>query len=223
MKAFLLLPPTIRTASPGIRQFSVSIRVFRDKNIAIVGGGAAGFYTAARVLAKTKDVKIDIFEQLPTPFGLVRFGVAPDHPEVKNCTTKFDQVSGNHRVRYFGNIQVGKQLALDKLRSVYDGVVLSYGASEDRRLGIPGEDGVDGKWGVVPARQFVAWYNGLPEAQGLCVDLKAFDKVVIVGHGNVALDCARILLTDPKDLATTDITAHALDTLRGSNVRHVEM
>ncbi|KAJ2859662.1 NADPH-adrenodoxin reductase [Coemansia aciculifera] len=223
MKAFLLLLPTIRTASPGIRRFSVSVHAFRDKNIAIVGGGAAGFYTAARVLAKTKDVNVDIFEQLPTPFGLVRFGVAPDHPEVKNCTTKFDQVSGNHRVRYFGNIQVGRQLTLDKLRSVYDGVVLSYGASEDRKLGIPGEDGMDGKWGVVPARQFVAWYNGLPEAQGLRVDLKAFDKVVIVGHGNVALDCARILLTDPKDLATTDITAHALDTLRGSNVRHVEM
>ncbi|KAJ2812060.1 NADPH-adrenodoxin reductase [Coemansia furcata] len=221
MKAFLLLPQ--RTASSGIRRFSVSVQAYRDKNIAIVGGGAAGFYTAARLLAKTQDVNIDIFEQLPTPYGLVRFGVAPDHPEVKNCTTKFDQVSGSPRVRYFGNIQVGRQLALEKLRSAYDGVVLSYGASEDRKLGIPGEDGVDGKWGVVPARQFVAWYNGLPEAQGLDVDLKSFDRVVIVGHGNVALDCARILLTEPSELASTDITAHALETLRGSNVRHVEM
>ncbi|KAJ2813985.1 NADPH-adrenodoxin reductase, partial [Coemansia furcata] len=123
MKAFLLLPQ--RTASPGIRRFSVSVQAYRDKNIAIVGGGAAVFYTAARLLAKTQDVNVDIFEQLPTPYGLVRFGVAPDHPEVKNCTTKFDQVSGSARVRYFGNIQVGRQLALEKLRSAYDGVVLS--------------------------------------------------------------------------------------------------
>ncbi|KAJ2832801.1 NADPH-adrenodoxin reductase [Coemansia furcata] len=179
-----------------------------------------GFHSDA---ALNKDVNIDIFEQLPTPYGLVWFGVALDCTEVKNCTTKFDQVSGSPRVRYFGNIQVGRQLALEKLQSAYDGVVLSYGASEDRRLGIPGEDGVDGKWGVVPARQFVAWYNGLPEAQGLAVDLQSFDKVVIMGHGNVALDCARILLTDPSELASTDITAHALETLRGSNVRHVEM
>ncbi|KAJ2457986.1 NADPH-adrenodoxin reductase [Coemansia sp. RSA 2424] len=207
-----------------IRRFSASTHALRDKNVAVVGGGAAGFYAAARLLAKTKDVNVDVFEQLPTPYGLVRFGVAPDHPEVKNCTTKFDQVSGSPRVRYFGNVQVGgEQLGLERLRSVYDGVVLSYGASEDRRLGIPGEDGVDGKVGVIPARRFVAWYNGLPEAQGLQVDLESFDKVVIVGHGNVALDCARILLTDPKNLASTDITANALDTLRSSNVRHVEM
>ncbi|KAJ2838544.1 NADPH-adrenodoxin reductase [Coemansia sp. 'formosensis'] len=170
------------------------------------------------------DANIDIFEQLPTPYGLVRFGVALDCTEVKNCTTKFDQVSGSPRVRYFGNIQVGRQLALEKLQSAYDGVVLSHGASEDRMLGIPGEDSANGKWGVVPARQFVAWYNDLSEAQGLAMDLQSFDKVVIVGHGNVALDCARILLTDPSDLASTDITAHALETLRGSsNVRHVEM
>ncbi|KAJ2485707.1 NADPH-adrenodoxin reductase, partial [Coemansia sp. RSA 2050] len=186
-------------------------------SIAIVGGGAAGFYTAARLLSKTTDVTVDIFEQLPTPHGLVRYGVAPDHPEVKNCMAKFDQVSSNPRVRYFGNVRVGSTLTLDKLRSMYSGVVLSYGASEDRKLGIPGEDL------VVPARRFVAWYNGLPEAQGLDVDLRKVDRVVIIGHGNVALDCARILLTDPADLASTDITARALDILRESNVKHVEM
>ncbi|KAJ2891671.1 NADPH-adrenodoxin reductase [Coemansia aciculifera] len=225
MRACVLpVATTLRTASRTVRHFAASACLPRDKNVAVVGGGAAGFYAAARLLAKTKNVNVDVFEQLPTPYGLVRFGVAPDHPEVKNCTTKFDQVSGSPRVRYFGNVQVGsQQLGLDRLCSAYDGVVLSYGASEDRRLGIPGEDGENGRVGVIPARRFVAWYNGLPEAQGLRVDLESYDKVVIVGHGNVALDCARILLTDPADLATTDITANALETLRNSKVRHVEM
>ncbi|KAI8326059.1 nucleotide-binding domain-containing protein [Martensiomyces pterosporus] len=202
-------------------------------NLAIVGGGAAGFYTAARILAKAKDVNVDIFEQLPTPHGLVRYGVAPDHPEVKNCMTKFDEVASDPRVRYFGNVKIGTgELPLDKLRSVYDGVVLSYGASMDRKLGIPGEEGriirhlegdVDERLGVISARQFVNWYNGLPEAQGLEPDLKSYGKVVIVGHGNVALDCARILLTHPKKLAKTDITSRALEALSSSRIRHVEM
>ncbi|KAJ2701464.1 NADPH-adrenodoxin reductase [Coemansia sp. IMI 209128] len=214
MKVFALLSPTIRNSSTR-RLFSATPH--RDTNIAIAGGGAAGFYTAARLLSKTTDTTIDIFEQLPTPHGLVRYGVAPDHPEVKNCMTKFDQVSGNPRVRYFGNVRVGDTLTLDTLRSMYSGVVLSYGASADRQLGIPGEEL------VVPARRFVAWYNGLPEAQGLDIDLRRVDRVVIIGHGNVALDCARILLTDPSDLASTDITAQALSALRESNVKHVEM
>ncbi|KAJ2811041.1 NADPH-adrenodoxin reductase, partial [Coemansia furcata] len=176
------IPPSAAPAK------KISVHAYQEKNVAIVGGGAAGFYTAARLLAKTQDVNIDIFEQLPTPYGLVRG---------QNCTIMFDQVGG---------------------------VVLSYGASEDRKLGIPGEDGANGKWGVVPARQFVAWYNGLPEAQGVDVDLKSFDKVVIVGYGNVALDCARILLTDPSELASTDTMAPSLETRRGSsNIRHVEM
>ncbi|KAJ2061196.1 NADPH-adrenodoxin reductase [Coemansia sp. S146] len=140
--------------------------------------------------AKTKDINIDILGQLPTPFGPVRFGVAPYHPEVKNHMSNFDQVSDNHH---------------------------------DRKLGIPENNGVDGKWGVVPARQLVAWYNGLPEAQRLCVDLKAFDKVVVIGHGNVALGCARILLTDPMELASTDIAMLALNIFQGINVRHLRL
>ncbi|KAJ2467189.1 NADPH-adrenodoxin reductase, partial [Coemansia sp. RSA 2322] len=203
--------------------FSTSIQAASssEKHIAVVGGGAAGLYTASRLLAKAQDIRIDVFEQLPTPYGLVRFGVAPDHPEVKNCTTKFAQVCDDSRVRLFGNIKIGNGplLSLERLLSVYDGVVLSYGASEDRKLGIPGED----RAGVVSAREFVAWYNGLPEAQELNPDLESSDRVVIVGQGNVGLDCARILLTDPEDLAKTDITARALDRLRRSKVRHVEM
>ncbi|KAJ2514189.1 NADPH-adrenodoxin reductase [Coemansia sp. RSA 2049] len=202
-----------------------------SKHVAIVGGGAAGFYTAARLLAKTQGsnkVLVDIFEQLPTPHGLVRYGVAPDHPEVKNCMSKFRDVAEDRRVRYFGNVKIGGSgggdgLTLQALQSVYDGVVLAYGASRDKKLGIPGEDGSGDRTGVLSARRFVAWYNGLPAAQDLRPDLESFDKIVIIGHGNVALDCARMLLTDPDVLATTDITAQALGALRRSRIRHVEM
>ncbi|KAJ2649060.1 hypothetical protein IWW40_003471 [Coemansia sp. RSA 1250] len=198
------------------------------KNFPVVGGGAAGFYTAARLLAKTTDVNIDIFEKLPAPHGLVRYGVAPDHPEVKNCMSKFDEVANNARVRYFGNVAIDGHdkpsgLSVNMLRSVYDGVVLSYGASEDRRLNIPGEDGHENNVGVISARRFVAWYNGLPEAQDLEPDLTSHDRVVIIGHGNVALDCARILLTPPHVLEKTDITSNATDKLKQSKIRHVEM
>ncbi|KAJ1823201.1 NADPH-adrenodoxin reductase [Coemansia sp. RSA 2599] len=221
-----------------MRCFSASVRIMKASNIAVVGGGAAGFYTAARVLAKTKDVNVDIYERLPTPHGLVRYGVAPDHPEVKNCMGKFDEVASDPRVRLFANISVGNgaenqgSVSLDLLRANYDGVVLAYGASRDRRLNIPGEDGresrdstgsVVGRPGVISARRFVAWYNGYPEAQDLEIDLESFDRVVIVGHGNVALDCARVLLTDPDVLAKTDITSRAIRALRRSRVRHVEM
>ncbi|KAJ2227800.1 NADPH-adrenodoxin reductase, partial [Coemansia sp. RSA 475] len=148
---------------------------FRDRlwpaRVAVVGGGAAGFYTAARVLAKTSNVGIDIFEQQIPPYGLVRYGVAPDHLEVKNCISKFASVAMDPRVRYFGNTRVGTQISVSDLRSVYDAVVLAYGASEDKRLGIGGEDGNNGRVGVVSARMFVAWYNGLPEAQDLHMDL----------------------------------------------------
>ncbi|KAJ2608779.1 NADPH-adrenodoxin reductase [Coemansia sp. RSA 1365] len=221
------------------RQFSICRIVEREKNIAVVGGGAAGFYTAARILYKTKDTNIDIFEKLPTPHGLVRYGVAPDHPEVKNCMSKFDEVASNERVRFFGNVKVGGasdehqpgHIPLDSLRSVYDGVVLSYGASKDRRLNIPGEDGKtvksgdknNNRLGVVSARQFVAWYNGLPEAQELELDFESYDKIIIIGHGNVALDCARILLADIDRLASTDITEKALEKLSRSKIRHVEI
>ncbi|KAJ1948109.1 NADPH-adrenodoxin reductase, partial [Linderina macrospora] len=194
-----------------------------DSNISIVGGGAAGFYTAARLLAKAPNTQIDIFEQLPTPHGLVRYGVAPDHPEVKNCMNKFDEVASNQNVRYFGNIKLGKDIQLDELRAKYDGVVLAYGASEDKKLGIPGEDGKKGSVGVMAAREFVGWYNGLPEAQGLEPELRLHDTVVIIGHGNVALDCARILLKNPEDLAKTDITTNALEALRESSITNVVM
>ncbi|KAJ2797327.1 NADPH-adrenodoxin reductase, partial [Coemansia helicoidea] len=224
----------VRRAGGG-RQLSTSAVAGQRQaaQVAVVGGGAAGFYTAARILARNRSARVDIFERLPTPHGLVRFGVAPDHPEVKNCMSKFDQVAADPRVRYFGNVAVGAeggdgsglaaQLPLDAARAAYGAVVLAHGASRDRHLGIPGEGGAGGHAGVLSARQFVAWYNGLPEAQGLAPDLLSHDRVVVVGHGNVALDCARILLTPPDELAATDITAQALAALRASRIRHVEM
>ncbi|KAJ1644078.1 NADPH-adrenodoxin reductase [Coemansia asiatica] len=221
------------TNRPTVRSFtSASSVLFKQSNLAVVGGGAAGFYTAARILAKTTEVNIDIYEKLPTPYGLVRYGVAPDHPEVKNCMGKFDEVAADPRVRLLANVSVGNingspvvhgRVSLDLLRKNYDAVVLAYGASRDRKLGIPGEDGQKDRVGVVSAQRFVAWYNGDPGAQDLNVDLESYDRVVIVGHGNVALDCARILLTDPDVLATTDITSSALRVLRKSRIRHVEM
>ncbi|KAJ2310946.1 NADPH-adrenodoxin reductase [Coemansia sp. RSA 2705] len=204
-------------AKLGARQLST------NANIAVVGGGAAGFYTAARLLSKTPDVHVDIFERLPAPYGLVRYGVAPDHPEVKNCTAKFSEVSGNARVRFFGNVDIGGSLSVSRLQEMYDGVVLAYGTSTDRRLNIPGEDGDQRHIGMVSARQFVAWYNGLPEAQNLAPDLSSHDTVVVVGHGNVALDCARILLAPVETLACTDMTVRAVEALKESRIRHVQM
>ncbi|KAJ2132897.1 NADPH-adrenodoxin reductase, partial [Coemansia sp. RSA 678] len=135
----------------------------------------------------------------------------------------FASVALDPRVRYFGNTRVGSQMRVSDLRSVYDAVVLAYGASEDKRLGVCGEDGHNERVGVVSARMFVAWYNGLPEAQDLHMDLLSHDTVVIVGHGNVALDCARILLAPLEHLARTDITNRALTALAQSNIRRVEM
>ncbi|KAJ2499447.1 NADPH-adrenodoxin reductase [Coemansia sp. RSA 1972] len=213
-----------RGVTIGVRRQLIGRRLFStDRRIAVVGGGAAGFYTAARVLAKTSNIGIDIFEQQIPPYGLVRYGVAPDHPEVKNCTSKFASVSLDPRVRYFGNTKIGSQIGVSDLRSAYDAVVLAYGANEDKRLGIQGEDGKGKSVGVVSARMFVAWYNGLPEAQHLHMDLESHDTVVVVGHGNVALDCARILLAPREHLAHTDITDRALSALSRSNIRRVEM
>ncbi|KAJ1721909.1 NADPH-adrenodoxin reductase [Coemansia erecta] len=229
LRAVCISPNLLRGSS---RRRLLTTKVANPPTVAIVGGGAAGFYTAARLLAKLGTTTIDIFENLPVPHGLVRYGVAPDHPEVKNCMTKFDEVASNPRVRLFANTPVGTNVDLAQrhpampltvLRNIYDAVVLAYGASEDRKLGIPGEDGQGGRVGVVSARMFVAWYNGLPEAQDVELDLESYDRLVVVGHGNVALDCARILLTDPEVLAKTDITRKAVETLRRSRIRHVEM
>nr|BAG52818.1 unnamed protein product [Homo sapiens] len=159
---------------------------------------------------------VDIYEKQPVPFGLVRFGVAPDHPEVKNVINTFTQTAHSGRCAFWGNVEVGRDVTVPELQEAYHAVVLSYGAEDHRALEIPGEE----LPGVCSARAFVGWYNGLPENQELEPDLSC-DTAVILGQGNVALDVARILLTPPEHLERTDITKAALGVLRQSRVKTV--
>ncbi|XP_021096673.1 NADPH:adrenodoxin oxidoreductase, mitochondrial isoform X2 [Heterocephalus glaber] len=160
--------------------------------------------------------QVDIYEKQLVPFGLVRFGVAPDHPEVKNVINTFTQTAHSERCAFRGNVAVGRDVTVSELREAYHAVVLSYGAEDHQALGIPGEE----LPGVCSARAFVGWYNGLPENQALAPDLSC-DTAVILGQGNVALDVARILLTPPEHLEKTDITEAALGLLRQSQVKTV--
>lgn len=194
------------------------INLCNKHSVAIVGSGPAGFYTAQQILKGNQDVIVDIFEILPVPFGLVRYGVAPDHPEVKNVINSFTQTALNERCKFIGNIDVGKDVSLREIRDAYSAVVLSYGASEDRALGINGENLKN----VLSAKDFVGWYNGDPKDRDLQVNLDC-DSAVIFGHGNVALDVARILLTPIEFLEKTDIAEHALECLRKSKVRQVHL
>ncbi|XP_064600487.1 NADPH:adrenodoxin oxidoreductase, mitochondrial-like [Liolophura sinensis] len=184
--------------------------------ICVVGSGPAGFYTAQYILKGHSSVEVDIYEKLPVPFGLVRFGVAPDHPDVKNVINTFTQTAKNERCRFLGNVTVGRDVSVSELLHAYTAVVLSYGAEADRELGIPGEE----LPGVLSARSFVGWYNGLPENSDLKPDLSC-DTAVVLGHGNVALDVARILLFPKEQLAKTDITQAAMDAISRSRIRKV--
>lgn len=185
-------------------------------SICIVGSGPGGFYTAQRLLKLVPEVKIDILERLPVPYGLVRFGVAPDHPEVKNVINTFEKVAESPQVRFIGNVEVGTDISMAELQERYSGIVLAYGADQDKTFGLPGEE----CRGVLSARDFVGWYNGLPDCRDLQPDLSG-DTAVVLGQGNVALDCARILLSPIDALAKTDITQHALDALSQSKIRKV--
>ncbi|XP_024017282.1 NADPH:adrenodoxin oxidoreductase, mitochondrial [Morus notabilis] len=169
------------------------------------------------MLKAHQEAEVDIVDRLPTPFGLVRSGVAPDHPETKVVVNQFSRVAQHQRCSFFGNVTLGSSISLAELRELYDVVVLAYGAESDRVLGIPGEDLL----GIQSAREFVWWYNGHPDCRCLNPDLKSTDTAVILGQGNVALDVARILLRPPTELATTDISSHALAALEESNIRKV--
>ncbi|EPS43469.1 hypothetical protein H072_2532 [Dactylellina haptotyla CBS 200.50] len=192
--------------------------------MAIIGSGPSGFYTAYRVQNKLPNAKIDMYESLPVPFGLVRFGVAPDHPEVKFCINTFDGVARHPNFIFIGNTPIGSDpgsLPFSALLPHYDAILLSYGASKDKKLGIPGEDTLSG---ILSARAFVGWYNGLPEHRDLNPDLQGGDgKAVVIGQGNVALDVARILLTPIDELRKTDITEYAIEALARSNIKEVEV
>jgi ferredoxin/flavodoxin---NADP+ reductase len=185
--------------------------------VAVVGSGPAGFYTAAALLGlPDPQVRVDMYERLPTPWGLVRAGVAPDHPKIKSIARQFATTATHERFRFFGNVEVGTQVTRNDLLARYDAVVYCVGAPADRALDIPGED----LPGVASARDLVGWYNGHPDFRDRTFDL-AVRQAVVIGNGNVALDVARMLITPPDRLATTDIADHALEALRGSLIRDV--
>uniref|UniRef100_M4BMB9 NADPH:adrenodoxin oxidoreductase, mitochondrial n=1 Tax=Hyaloperonospora arabidopsidis (strain Emoy2) TaxID=559515 RepID=M4BMB9_HYAAE len=187
------------------------------RRVCVVGSGPAGFYVTKYLLKQHRGVRVNMLEALPTPFGLVRSGVAPDHPEVKSVMNDFELVAGDDRFGFLGNVCVGKDVTLAELQRYYHAVILAYGAAEDRELGIPGEQ----LKGVLSARAFVNWYNGHPAFRGLTPDLKRTETAVIIGQGNVAVDCARLLTKNVDELARTDIAAHAVQVLRNSSIQKV--
>ncbi|CAI7642152.1 hypothetical protein N7533_011824 [Penicillium manginii] len=201
------------------RRLSSNAAANRPARVAIVGSGPAGFYAAARLLSKHGDAKIDMYEKLPVPFGLARYGVAPDHPEVKNCEDKFTEVATSPRFNFVGNVDLGNDLPLSALKPHYDAILFAYGASKDKELGIPGEKATRS---VHSARAFVGWYNGLPEHRDLDPDLTG-EEAVVVGQGNVALDVARILLSDVEALRSTDIADYAVEKLSKSKIKRVRV
>ena len=189
----------------------------RPLRVAVIGSGPAGFYSVQALLREgSPSVEIDMFDRLPTPFGLVRYGVAPDHPKIKNVTAVYDKLASHPGFRFYGNVEYGTDLDRDDLERHYHQVVFATGAPSDRRLGIPGED----LRGSHPATEFVAWFNGHPDFTDHLFDLDC-ERAVVIGVGNVAVDVARILCRTPEELAATDIAEQALDTLRSSRIREV--
>jgi len=186
--------------------------------IAVVGSGPAGFYTAGHVLKDTDErFEVDMFERLPTPWGLVRSGVAPDHPKIKSVSRIYEKTAAHPRFRYFGNVTFGVHISREDLLGHYHAIVYATGAPSDRPLGIAGED----LPGAHAATEFVGWYNGHPDHTDLEVDLLSAQRAVVIGNGNVALDVARMLVLAPAELAPTDTADHALEVLAASNVSEV--
>jgi ferredoxin--NADP+ reductase len=190
----------------------------RPLRVAVIGSGPAGFYTVD-ALVKHKQVvaEVDLFERLSAPYGLVRYGVAPDHQKIKSVTVAYDKLGENPRVRFLGNVNVGHgAVSIDDLRAHYDQIVLAVGCETDRRLGIPGEDFA----GSHAATSFVAWYNGHPDFREHAVDLET-ERAAIVGVGDVAMDLSRLLMKSVSELATTDMPPYALEAFGKSRVKEV--
>jgi NADPH-dependent glutamate synthase beta subunit-like oxidoreductase len=187
--------------------------------IAVVGAGPAGLYLASELMAATDlEVRVDVYDRLPTPFGLLRYGVAPDHLKMKALGIPLQRTVDDERVRFFGNVELGRDLSVEDLRERYSAVVYCYGASSDRKLGIAGEDLV----GTVPATEFVRWYSGHPDTVTTAAVVAA-ESAVVVGAGNVALDVARILVKSVTELQETDIPQPVLDALAASAIRDVHI
>ena len=184
--------------------------------VAVVGSGPAGFYAAAALLGADPPAEVDMFERLPTPWGLVRLGVAPDHPKLKTVSRAFERTAERPGFRFLGNVQVGRDISHAELVDLYDAIVYAVGAQSDRRLGIPGED-LPGSWS---ATELVAWYNGHPDFQEVQFDLDV-ERAVVIGNGNVALDVARMLALGRDDLAPTDATDASIEAIAGSSIRDI--
>lgn len=185
--------------------------------VAIVGAGPSGFYASEALIRSDLNVEIDLIERLPAPYGVVRSGVAPDHPKLKQAIKVYDKIaSENAELNYIGNVTVGKDITVDELRESHHAVIFTCGAETDRRLGIPGEDLL----GSYTATEFVAWYNGHPDYRDRQFDL-SHETAVIIGQGNVAADVSRILSKTVDELKETDISQHALDTLAESKIKNV--
>lgn len=196
------------------RQFSHASRT--RPRVAIVGSGPAGFGIAQFLLKNHSKVHVSMIEKNPVPYGLIRYGVSPDHQDVKNCINGYEKLADNPRFSYYGGIEVGKTISLKDIMEVFDGAVMCYGAQEPMYIGIPGEN----LHNVFTAKEFVGWYNGEEEHRNISPDLTG-DTAVIIGVGNVALDCARMLLKPVTQLRDTDITQYSFQNLKESNIRNV--
>ena len=187
------------------------------RHIAIIGSGPAGYYTAeAAQKGFGEDVRVDIFDLLPVPYGLIRSGVAPDHQSIKGVSRRYEKTALSDNVRFVGNVAVGRDVTIPELRGLYDAVVLATGAPQDRPLDIPGADRAN----VFGSAAFVGWYNGHPQFADLDPDLSG-KTAVVIGMGNVALDVARILAKTPREFEGSDIVSHALDMLAASNIERI--
>ncbi|QDK33092.1 FAD-dependent oxidoreductase [Sphingomonas sp. IC081] len=187
------------------------------RHIAIVGSGPAGYYTAEAALRQWRDdVRVDIFDAMPVPFGLIRNGVAPDHQSIKGVSRRYEATALTDNVRFVGNVMIGRDVTIGELQDLYDAVVLATGAPGDRKLGVPG----DGLANVFGSAAFVGWYNGHPNFSSLAPDLSG-GTAVVIGNGNVALDVARILAKSQTEFEGSDIVTHALETLTASRVRRI--
>ena len=195
-----------------------------DLNVAVVGSGPSGLYAAdalvkqAAKLDPPVTVQVDVIDRLPTPYGLVRYGVAPDHPSIKSIAEVLRKVLEHPQVRFLGGVHLGDHVTREDLLASYDAVIYATGAMRDRRMGIEGEDLA----GSHAATQFVNWYSGHPDMDPGAFKLDA-ESVAVIGVGNVAVDVARILVRDPEELARTDISQPVLDALLASNVREVHV
>ncbi len=191
----------------------------RPLRVAVVGAGPSGFYAAGQLLSGKEtdaEVEVTMLDRLPTPYGLVRFGVAPDHPKIKSVIRVYEKIAKKPGFRFFGNVTVGRDVSHDELAARFDAVLYTTGAAHDRRLGIPGED----LPGSHAATEFVAWYNGHPDAAGLAFDLSG-KRAVVIGNGNVAVDVARMLALTPDELQVTDTADHAIQALAGSEIEEI--